>query len=71
MERTWDYLGHINTATLARDLELIRSLTSYDQLDYWGTDYGSVVGVAYAALFPDRVGRMILDGMFIIKLANE
>lgn len=63
-----DYLGHINTPNLARDLELIRSLTGYKQLDYWGTGYGAAVGVVYAALFPDRVGRVILDGIVITKI---
>lgn len=58
-----DYLAHLNTPNLARDLELVRSLTGYEELDYWGTDYGTAVAIVYAALFPDRVGRMVLDGI--------
>jgi pimeloyl-ACP methyl ester carboxylesterase len=57
-----DYLDHLNTAANARDLDLIRNLTGFEELDYYGIDYGSVLGTAYAALFPENVGRMVLDG---------
>jgi len=57
------YLGHLNTPNLARDLELVRSLTGYEEMDFWATDYGSIVATTYAGLFPDRVGRIVLDGL--------
>jgi hypothetical protein len=30
---------------------------------YWGRSYGTLLGSTFATLFPDRVGRMILDGV--------
>lgn len=57
------YLAHLNTPNIARDLELIRSLMGHEELDLWGTGYGATVDMMYAALFPDRVGRIILDGV--------
>jgi len=58
-----DYLAHLNTPNLARDLELIRDLMEYDEMDLWGISFGSVIATAYAAMFPERVGRIILDGL--------
>ena len=51
-----DYLAHINTPNLARDLELIRDLMEYDEMDLWGISFGSVIATAYAAMFPDTCG---------------
>lgn len=33
------------------------------QLLYYGVSYGTVLGVTFASLFPDNVGRLILDGV--------
>ena len=33
------------------------------QLWYYGVSYGTVLGATYASLFPDRIGRMVLDGV--------
>lgn len=60
-----EYLAHLNTPVVARDFDLIRNLTGYDTLDYLGFDEGAMIGVTYAALFPDRVGKMVLDGISI------
>lgn len=67
-----DYLAHLNTPILARDLDLIRNISGFDTLDFIGFSDGSMVGVTYAALFPDRVGKMVLDGIFdeIVQSTN-
>ncbi|NNE11441.1 MAG: alpha/beta fold hydrolase [Ilumatobacter sp.] len=56
-------LGHMSTANVARDLDLLRAAVGDDQLTYAGYSYGSYLGVTYANLFPDNVRALIVDGV--------
>ena len=55
-------LDHVDTASVARDLDVLRALSGQDDLDYLGYSYGTYLGATYAELFPDTTGRMVLDG---------
>jgi len=59
---TGDLLGHLDAASVARDMDVIRAVLGDDKLDYLGYSYGTYLGAMYAELFPDKVGRMVLDG---------
>ncbi len=52
---------YINTDATARDMDLMRSLLGDDKLNYVGISYGTWLGAWYASLFPEKVGRMVLD----------
>src|SRR3954447_24523979 len=56
-------LGHVSTANVARDLDLLRQAVGDRQLTYLGFSYGTHVGEVYANLFPDRVRALTLDGV--------
>lgn len=57
-----DVLPHVSTADVARDLDLLRAALGDTRLTYVGYSYGTFLGASYAALFPDRVRALVLDG---------
>ncbi|MET9886159.1 alpha/beta fold hydrolase [Streptomyces sp. NPDC006430] len=61
-QRDPELLRHISTADTARDLDLLRRAVGEERLRYWGISYGTLLGATYANLFPDRVGRLVVDG---------
>ncbi len=54
--------GRASGAETARDLDIVRSALGRKRLNFFGTSVGALAGAAYAAVFPARVGRMVLDG---------
>ena len=52
---------YINTDQTARDMEFVRVQLKEDKLNYFGNSYGTWLGAWYGSLFPERVGRMVLD----------
>ena len=55
-------LDHVDTVSVARDLDVLRALSGNEKLDYLGASYGTYLGAYYAELFPANTGRMVLDG---------
>jgi pimeloyl-ACP methyl ester carboxylesterase len=55
-------LGHYSTLDAAKDMEVLRNLLKEKNLNYLGKSYGTYLGTLYAALYPQSVGRMVLDG---------
>lgn len=59
---TGELIGEIDTVSAARDMDLIRAVLGDEQLHYAGFSYGTFLGAVYADLYPERVGRLLLDG---------
>ena len=55
-------LDHVDTVSVARDLDVLRALSGNQKLNYLGFSYGTYLGAHYAELFPANTGRMVLDG---------
>jgi pimeloyl-ACP methyl ester carboxylesterase len=53
---------HVSTHEAARDMDVLRAALGDDKLDYLGASYGTKLGATYADLFPQKVGRLVLDG---------
>jgi pimeloyl-ACP methyl ester carboxylesterase len=55
-------LPHVSTVEAARDMDILRAVLGDEKLTYVGASYGTFLGATYAGLFPDRAGRLVLDG---------
>lgn len=55
-------VDHVGTVAAARDLDVVRAVLGQSKLNYFGASYGTKLGATYANLFPERVGKFVLDG---------
>ncbi|MFI5683913.1 alpha/beta hydrolase [Streptomyces sp. NPDC051636] len=56
-------MAHVSTTDTARDMDLIRQVLGDAKTHYFGFSYGTELGGVYAHLFPQRVGRLVLDAV--------
>lgn len=54
--------AHVSTVEVAKDLDMLRAALGDEKLTYLGASYGTYIGAVYQSLFPDKVGRLVLDG---------
>ncbi|KAK4241157.1 Alpha/Beta hydrolase protein [Achaetomium macrosporum] len=66
-ERHGDLGRFLGTGLVARDLEEIRIALGEDELTGYLVSYGTGIGQTYAAMFPNSVGRLILDGTEYVR----
>lgn len=53
----------VGTAYVARDIDaLFQALGEDGLIRYWGYSYGTLLGSTLAAMFPEKIDRMVLDG---------
>lgn len=57
-----EFLTHYSTAESARDMDILRAALGDKKINFFGKSYGTYLGTLYAQFFPDKVGRMVLDG---------
>lgn len=53
----------MGTAFVARDINaLFEALHEDGLIRYWGSSYGTLLGTTLAAMFPEKIDRMVVDG---------
>jgi pimeloyl-ACP methyl ester carboxylesterase len=70
VEESGELASHMSTEEAARDIDILRAVVGDAKLSYFGASYGTFLGATYADLFPDRVGRMVLDGALDPSLSS-
>ncbi|OAG09644.1 alpha/beta-hydrolase [Paraphaeosphaeria sporulosa] len=59
-----DTLPYISTAFTARDfIQVVDALGEDGMLRYWGHSYGTELGATIASMFPERIDKMVIDGV--------
>ncbi|CAE6460930.1 unnamed protein product [Rhizoctonia solani] len=59
----YDMLRNSGTVAVAKDMERIVQALGEDGLNYLGYSYGTILGATFAAIRPNLVKRMVLDGV--------
>lgn len=62
-EKAGKILPWVGTTNVSRDLDVLRAALGEEKLNYLGYSYGTRLGAVYQHQFPDKAGRMVLDGV--------
>ena len=64
-------LEYIDTISTVRDLDMLRAVVGDPKINYLGYSYGSDIGTFYIDMFPEKVGRIVLDGATDSEISVE
>ncbi|MFI6503235.1 alpha/beta fold hydrolase [Nonomuraea typhae] len=60
---TTGLFAHLDSMSMARDMEAIRAELGEERLSFLAHSYGGVASIAYARLFPQRIRALYVDGV--------
>ncbi len=61
--RTGPVFGHVDTASVVRDMDAVRQALGEDKISFYGASYGTLIGEQYAEAYPERLRALALDGV--------
>jgi pimeloyl-ACP methyl ester carboxylesterase len=64
-------LPFVDTASAAKDMDVMRAALGDDKLTYLGFSYGTYLGETYAHLFPTHIRAMVLDAVLDPTLSAD
>ena len=56
-------LPHLKTTDNVADFEVLREALGAEKVSFYGFSYGTYIAQVYATLHPDRVDKLVLDGV--------
>jgi pimeloyl-ACP methyl ester carboxylesterase len=62
-EHTGPVFAHVDTASVARDMDAVRAALGADRISFYGASYGTLLGEQYAQMFPRRLRALVLDSV--------
>lgn len=70
-EHTGSLVDHVDSVSVARDIDAVRAALGERKLSLYGRSYGTLAGQMYAERFPSRVRALVLDSVFDHSLTPE
>ncbi|MGP4020233.1 alpha/beta hydrolase [Saccharopolyspora sp. 5N708] len=61
--RSGPIIDHMDTVSVARDIDAFRQALGEEQISLYGISYGTLTGQMYAENFPERVRALVLDSV--------
>jgi pimeloyl-ACP methyl ester carboxylesterase len=58
---TGPLFDHVDTLSVVRDLDAIRSALGVKKISYYGVSYGTLIGQEYAELYPSHYRALVID----------
>ena len=62
-KRTGPVYGHVDTISVARDMDRLRAALGEKTISFYGASYGTLLGAQYAERYPTRVRALALDSV--------
>ncbi|KIY60841.1 alpha/beta-hydrolase [Cylindrobasidium torrendii FP15055 ss-10] len=56
-------LNYVTTDNVAHDIIKMNEQFGRDKVQYYGISYGTALGAVLAALYPDKIERLVIDGV--------
>jgi pimeloyl-ACP methyl ester carboxylesterase len=61
--RAAELLPHLTTPDNVADFEILREALRAEKVSFYGFSYGTYIAQVYATLHPDRIDKLVLDGV--------